>query len=86
MGGTLGATVENVGLTRCIKTIMRICVIGIRSKFMKKPKSIIVCADNRSRNKGYVCVKGFDSQAARKGISQHCQRCIAESGENNAET
>ena len=50
----------------------------------KKPKSIIVCADNRSRNKGYVCVKGFGAQAARKGIEQHCQRCIGEQG-NGAE-
>ena len=47
-------------------------------------KSIIVCADTRSHNKGYVCVKGFDSQAARKGIEQHCQRCIGEQG-NGAE-
>ena len=45
---------------------------------MKTPKAVIVCADPRSRNKGYVWVKGFSSQASRKGISQHCQRCVNE--------
>ena len=44
-----------------------------------KVKLVIVCAEARSRNKGYVCVKGFSAQAARKGISQHCQRCVKES-------
>lgn len=51
----------------------------------QKVKSVIVCADPRSRNKGYVCVRGFDSRAVRKGITQHCNRCISEDGRNNAE-
>jgi hypothetical protein len=50
----------------------------------KSKKPVIVCGDERSRNKGYVCVKGFSAVHARKGISQHCQRCVAESGENDA--
>jgi len=43
-----------------------------------KVKLVIVCAEARSRNKGYVCVKGFSAVHARKGISQHCQRCVNE--------
>jgi len=50
----------------------------------KKPAQIIVCSDPRSRNCKFVCVKGFDARAKRKGIEQHCQKCIAVEGENNA--
>ena len=46
----------------------------------KSKKPVIVCAEARSRNKGYVCVRGFSALHARKGISQHCQRCVNEQG------
>ena len=51
----------------------------------KKPVQIIVCSDPRSRNVKFVCVKGFDARAKRKGIEQHCLKCIREDGTNNIE-